>query len=131
MWRARRVSGALLRCRCAIFGASALVLGFGPALAQGPYDDPNTAEGWALPQIERSEMADFNERCGTPALDPKDESDARWRDDCRKLSARFLQDLLTRAPWREAIPLSGGQIKSPRMLGDFSHPHNAKLTLHI
>ena len=131
MWRARRVSGALLRCRCAIFGASALVLGFGPALAQGPYDDPNTAEGWALPQIARSEMADFNERCGTPALDPKDENDARWDGDCRKLSVRFLQDLLTRPPWREAIPFSGIQIKGARIVGDIIDLENAKLVRSI
>src|ERR1700750_2771354 len=111
MWRARRVSGALRLCRGAMIGAWALVLGFGSALAQAPYDDPNTAEGWALPQIARSDMADFNERCGTPALDPKDEKDTSWDDDCRKLSVRFLQDLLTRPPWRETIPFSGIQIK--------------------
>jgi hypothetical protein len=57
----------------AIFGVLAIWLGLGSALAQEPYRDPSTAEGWALPQIERSEMADFNERCNTPALDPKDE----------------------------------------------------------
>ena len=97
----------------------AIWLGLGSALAQEPYRDPNTAEGWALPQIERSEMADFNERCNTPALDPNDEKDARWRDDCRTLSARFLQDLLTRSPWREAIPSAGVQVKGARIVGDF------------
>src|SRR6266508_2441408 len=81
----------------AISGGLAIWLGLGSALAQESYRDPSTAEGWALPQIERSEMADFNERCNTPALDPNDEQDARWRDDCRTLPARFLQDLLTRS----------------------------------
>ena len=106
MRKARAAVGtSLLRpYAMAIFGALALWLGLGSALAQGRYDDPRTAEGWAWPQIERSEMVDLNERCRTLALDPKDEDDARWRDDCRKLSTRFLQDLLTRAPWREAIP---------------------------
>jgi hypothetical protein len=103
----------------AISGVLAIWLGLGSALAQEPYRDPNTAEGWALPQIERSEMADFNERCNTPALDPNDEKDARWRDDCRTLSARFLQDLLTRSPWREAIPSAGVQVKGARIVGDF------------
>lgn len=70
MCKARGAFGALLLrpCAMAIFGGLAITLGLGSSLALGPYDDPQTAEGWAWPQIERSEMADFNERCGTPAL---------------------------------------------------------------
>jgi hypothetical protein len=132
MWKARSAFGALLLrpYAMAIVSALAIWLGFGSALAQEPYRDPSTAEGWALPQIERSEMADFNERCNTPALDPKDEQDSRWRDDCRTLSARFLQDLLTRSPWREAIPFAGIQIKGARIVGEIDL-ENAKLIRSI
>ncbi|MGH6869079.1 MAG: pentapeptide repeat-containing protein, partial [Methylocella sp.] len=64
--------------------------------------------------------------CGTPPPDPKKEEDTRWRDKCRKLSARFLQDLLTRALWREAVPFAGVQIKGAQITGDVDLA-NAKL----
>jgi hypothetical protein len=134
MWKARGVFGALLLCQCvtAIIGASAITLGAGSALAQEPSDDPNTAEGWAWPRIKRGEVADFNARCETPALNPRDDKDARCSDDCRKLSIDFLRDLLTtRAPWREAIPFAGIQIKGARMVGDVLDLENANLIRSI
>ena len=132
MWKARVAFGASSLCPSAvmILPTLAIGLGLGSALAQGPYVDPKTAEGWAWAQIERSEAADFNERCNTVALDPKDEKDTRWGDECRKLSARFLQDLLTRAPWREATPFAGVQIKGARIVGDIDL-ENAKLIRSI
>ncbi|HKA75013.1 MAG TPA: hypothetical protein VKE26_24625 [Xanthobacteraceae bacterium] len=128
MWKARDAFGALwLRpCGMVICGALAIWSGLGAALAEGSYDDPNTAEGWAWPQIERGEMPDFNERCGTPALDARDEKDPRWREECRRLPARFLQDLLTQPPWRDAIPAGGVQIKGVRIVGDIDL-ENARL----
>jgi uncharacterized protein YjbI with pentapeptide repeats len=95
------------------------VAAFDLALASGPYEDLNTAEGWAWSQIKQGYIADFNKRCGTKSpLDPLKEDDAPWRDKCRKLSARFAEDLLTRAPWREAVPSPGVRITGARIVGD-------------
>ena len=105
--------------------ALALWLGFGSrqaALAQAPYEDTTTSESWAWSKIGKGEWADFNQRCDTAAhpFDPKvDNSDSQ--DDCRKLTASFLEDLLTKPPWREATPFAGVRIRGARIvknLGD-------------
>jgi uncharacterized protein YjbI with pentapeptide repeats len=100
MPKARRAFPALLgrQCSMALFGACVFWVGLGPpdsALARAAYGNMKTAEGWAW-----------------------SEKDKRWQDDCRKLSASFVEDLLTRAPWREQVPSKGVQVKGALIVGN-------------
>jgi hypothetical protein len=91
-----------------------------PARAESS-NDWTPAEKWAWSKIKQGEVADFGKRSkckGAPAPDPKNANDAGWRDDCRKIRARFLEDVLTREPWREATPFAGFRITYARIVGD-------------
>ena len=45
---------------------------------------------------------------------------------CRKVPSRFLANMLTQSPWREAVPRAGVRIKGARIVGDVDLA-NAKL----
>jgi hypothetical protein len=90
----------------------------GQALAQATYDNRKTPEGWAWARIKEGKQANFNVRCRTPALDPRVGDETGWTNSCRRLSATFLVDVLTRAPWRDQVPFSGVSIIGARIVGD-------------
>ena len=112
----------------ATFAFSAAIGGQAPA--QAPYDNAETSEGWAWAQIKDGKPANFNERCGTPALDPRPDSEADWTDGCRSISAKFLVDILTRAPFHGKVPSAGINIVGARIDGDIDL-RNAKLDRSI
>ena len=95
----------------------------GQVAAQVPYDDQNTSEGWAWARIKQGNPADLNVRCFTPPLDPRAANEPGWTNSCRQLSATFLIDVLTRAPWRDQVPFSGVTIIGARIVGNIDLRH--------
>ena len=101
-----------------VVAACIIISVFDTALATEPYDNPDTEEGWAWSQIEHGEVADFNKRCCTADLDPTKDNDVAWQNACRILTGRFIQDILTKPPWRERVPIQGVQLIGARIVDD-------------
>jgi hypothetical protein len=110
----------------AIFSATLTICAAMDAPAQAPYDNRGTAEAWAWARIREGTEANFNVRCRTPPLDPRVTDDLRWTNSCRQLSATFLVDMLTRAPWRDQVPISGVRVIGARIVGHIDL-QNAKM----
>jgi hypothetical protein len=87
-------------------GAAALLiaLGCGVSIARAqapvvPEPPGSDTEKWVWSQLVRAGRAGpvaLDRHCPDAYPDPKNGKDARWRDSCRTVSARFLRGLLTR-----------------------------------
>jgi hypothetical protein len=83
MWTARNAFGALWPCQhpLVLLGAAVLWLALGSveqALARAAYGNvQSAAERRAWSQIKQAKVADFDQHCGMPRLDPKNEEDKR------------------------------------------------------
>ncbi|EGJ51743.1 hypothetical protein [Desulfocurvibacter africanus] len=88
------------------------------APASGP--DWTETEQWAWEQIVSGNVADFNTYCNEPP-----EWLERWRNPCRMVSARFIEDALTKAPWKAAIPHQGLRLMGAYVQGglDLENAH--------
>ena len=95
----------------------------------------SATERWVWTQLldDGQNAADLEDYCRSKdqadavRLDPRHDGDQAWRNPCRIISARFLRDILTRSPWRDALPSRGVGIASVKVLGSLSLD-NAKLS---
>jgi hypothetical protein len=74
------------------------------------------AEVWAWDRVQAGRVADFHQRegCSGP-LDPRNGEDTRWNGECRQIRAVFIEQVLTRKPWRDALPSQGLRIYGARV----------------
>jgi uncharacterized protein YjbI with pentapeptide repeats len=117
---AHSLYGVFRSCsRAVLFATITICSGIGgQALAQGSNDTKTPSESWARSQLEQGKAADFNYHCKSPALDPRAVYEPRWRDDCRRIPASFLVNVLTGGPRRQQVPFAGVTIIGARIEGD-------------
>jgi len=99
------------------------------AMARSRYGSPEAAEDFAWARIKEGKAADFKDLCDSPALDPRandEDSENKWHDDCRQLSARFLVNVITKKRLGDQVSFAGVRIIGARIVGDFDI-QNAKL----
>jgi hypothetical protein len=95
-----------------------------PAWADAPADAGWTqAEAWAWSHIEAGEPASFDQPCGASTAPPADP--ALWNAACRTLRGTVLEQMLTRLPWRDAMPHQGLRIIGAHVTGglDLTNAH--------
>src|SRR5271156_5228525 len=77
------------------------------------------AEQFVWDKIRYGLPANLDGNCdGSYHPDVSDDSNPLWKTECRSLSGKFLESLLTRLPWKEAIPHQGMAIRGARIRGD-------------
>ena len=96
-------------------------------------NDWSATEQWVWHQLSQGNAAylDENPSCkGETHPAPTDDKDPRWKNPCREIRASFLHDVLTRAPWQEALPHQGVEIDGAHIV-DQLDLEGAKLVRQI
>ena len=105
--------------RWALTALGGLLLALSVARADVPADNTWTnAERWAWSQISAGRPADFDVLCHNSSVAPADKS--AWDDPCRFVRGVVLEQMLTYAPWRDAMQHQGLWMMGVRVIGDIN-----------
>lgn len=80
------------------------------------FPDATDTERWVWQELRAGRIANLDARCGA-TLDPRNDKELRWREECRRLRASFLEWLLTSNGWRAAPAHRGVRISGARVDG--------------
>jgi hypothetical protein len=109
-----------------------LLVGAVPPLPP-PLNDPKTTEEWIWQRVQAGDVADLNDRCGTPPLNAYQRKDPLWLNPCRRVDPRFLRALLTKPDLADHAP-HGVWIHGARIDGDLdlhdAHVSTAEVSLY-
>ena len=88
------------------------------------------AETWAWSQIAAGLPADFDVPCHASTA-ARSEDARTWSDPCRVVRSAVLEQILTRSPWRDAIPHQGLRMAGARVPGglDLANAHVASAVI--
>jgi hypothetical protein len=105
--------------RWALTALGGLLLALSVARADVPADNTWTdAERWAWSQISAGRPPDFDVLCHISSVAPAGKS--AWDDRCRFVRGVVLEQMLTYAPWRDAMQHQGLWMMGARVMGDIN-----------